>query len=334
MQPILCIMEKAKAFFENYLGHTAEGFRLLQQSGSARKNYLAEAGGQKYIITHNPHLRENEAFLYFSQKFKQLGLNTPQIFAVNEDKTLYIQEFLGEKTLSDIIAEEGHSARVKELVKQILEKLYFVQQNTQNEIDFSQSYEYECYDELPITHDLYYFKNFLVDVLEIPYHKGKLLKEFRTLVQEIERLKPQCIMLRDFQARNILVDDKDNVHFIDYQSAMQGPAVYDVVSFLYQAKAHFPKQWKEEMTEKYISLWQEHQREALRQAVPYAKLIRFLQVLGAYGFRGILQKKPHFLNSLEKGIENIQLFFSEWDKVEDFPELKDIIQRLSPPKID
>ncbi len=110
---------------------------------------------------------------------------------------------------------------------------------TQGKIDFSKTFEYEAYDELPVIHDLYYFKNFVADVLELEYNKSALLKEFKQIASLIERLEPKGIMIRDFQARNIMVNEKNEVSFIDYQSAMEGPLMYDVISFLFQAKANF-----------------------------------------------------------------------------------------------
>ena len=43
-----------------------------------------------------------------------------------------------------------------------------------------------------------------------------------------------------------LVNDINEVFFIDYQAAMEGPALYDVVSFLFQAKANFSENFKNE----------------------------------------------------------------------------------------
>ena len=251
--------------------------------------------------------------------------------AVNEEKTLYVQEFLGKNTLSEIISAERHSERVKLLVKQTLEKLFILQQKTEGKIDFCRTFEYEAYDNLPITHDLYYFKNFIVDVLELPYHKSSLLKEFQTLTAKIENLSPKTIMLRDFQSRNILVNEENQVFFIDYQSAMLGPAVYDVVSFLFQAKANFPAEWKTEMLDFYFSLWDSETQPALKEALPYCQLIRFLQVLGAYGFRGLIQRKTHFLSSIGQGIKNLTDFSTNWQENAAFPELYSVIEKLNEP---
>lgn len=302
---------------------------MLAQSGSARVNYVGRSGDRKYIITYNENLRENEAFFYFTEQFSAKNLNTPKIYAISDDRKLYVQEFLGKNSLSEIIAAEGLSERVKILVKQTLEKLFALQTATINQIDYTKTFEYEVYDEFPVMHDLYYFKNFVADVLEIHYHKSTLLKEFKNLTQQISQLEPKGLMIRDFQARNIMVDDHDHVHFIDYQGAMNGPLMYDVISFLFQAKANFPEDFKQEMLDFYIHLWQNTtSKKKLGNSVNAIKLIRFLQVLGAYGFRGLIQRKAHFIASIDQGITNLHQFAEVWDEMNNFPELKKIIMQL------
>ncbi|MFN1219670.1 aminoglycoside phosphotransferase family protein [Chryseobacterium kwangjuense] len=322
--------ENAKRFFEKHLGEKSSEFITLAQSGSARINFLAATDSGKYIITSNENIPENESFLYYSEIFSELRLNTPNIFAVSEDRKMYIQEFLGAQTLSEIITEEGLSDGVKTLVKQTLEKLFQLQVSTQGKIDFSKTFEYESYDELPVIHDLYYFKNFVADVLELEYRKSALLKEFKQIAQIIESLEPKGIMIRDFQARNIMVNEDRKVSFIDYQSAMEGPLMYDVISFLFQAKANFPEGFKNEMLNYYIEQFNnEDVKIQLKKSAQPIQMMRFLQVLGAYGFRGLIQRKQHFISSIEKGIRNITEFADSWEQMQDFPELKKVIEQLS-----
>ncbi|AZA87259.1 aminoglycoside phosphotransferase [Chryseobacterium shandongense] len=323
------ISEFAQQFFENYTGEKTSEFITLAQSGSARVNFFAKTD-KKYIVTYNENIAENESFLYYSNIFSDLRLNTPAIFAVSDDRKIYIQEYLGEKTLSDIITKERLSENVKYLVKQTLEKLYQLQVLTQDKIDFKKAFEYENYDELPVIHDLYYFKNFVADVLELEYHKSSLLKEFKKIAALIESLEPKGLMIRDFQSRNIMVNEFNQVSFIDYQSAMKGPLMYDVISFLFQAKANFPEDFKSEMLDFYINQFDNEPTQfQLKQSVHPLQLMRFLQVLGAYGFRGMIQRKPHFIASIEKGIENITAFSASWENMKNYPELKKLIGQLS-----
>jgi len=322
-------MQNHQEFFEEFIKAKADSFTALPQSGSSRINYIGESGTQKYVVTYNENHRENNAFFYFSDLFESLNLNTPKILRINTDNTLYIQEFLGDKTLSEIISNEGQSERVKKLVKKSLEKLFQLQMKTLGKTDFSNSFEYEKYDDLPITHDLYYFKNFLVDVLEIGYHKSTLLKEFRLISEKIRNLKPKTLMIRDFQSRNILVNDNDEVFFIDYQSAMEGPATYDVISFLFQAKANFTKEFRAEMLDYYLSFWNDDDKKILAESFEWMKLMRFLQVLGAYGFRGLIQRKSHFMASLLQGIDNAYELTQSWNEISlQFPELYFLILKL------
>ena len=174
-----------------------------------------------------------------------------------------------------------------------------------------------------------YFKFLFVDVVEMHYHKSTLLSEFKALSDKIENLSPKFLMIRDFQARNIMVNDKDEVFFIDYQAAMEGPAMYDVISFLYQAKANFPDEFRNEMLEYYFSLFEnEEDRLELRKSVMPIRLIRNIQVLGVYGLRGLIQRKEHFIKSIFPGIENLYNTSLSWDEMGEFPELKKLIENL------
>ncbi len=127
-----------------------------------------------------------------------------------------------------------------------------------------------------------------------------------------------------------MVNEKNNVSFIDYQSAMKGPLMYDVISFLFQAKANFPEDFKNEMLEFYICQFDDKNIQLqLKNSEKPIQLMRFLQVLGAYGFRGLIQRKQHFIASIEQGIENITRFAGSWENMKEFPELQKVIQQLS-----
>lgn len=325
--------EEIQSFFESSLNDPITEWVTLPQSGSARKNFIATSHHQKYVVTYNENTRENKVFLYFSNLFSEQNASTPKIFAVSDDELVYIQEFLGENTLSEVIAKESLTPRVAILVQKALDQLYSLQIKTQGRIDYQRTFEYESYDQLPVLNDLFYFKNFMVDILELQYHKASLLKEFMEIVSIVEALQPRGLMIRDFQARNIMVNN-DDVFFIDYQGAMEGPLMYDVISFLFQAKANFPQEFKKEMIDYYISKFQNHEDQVqLKKSVKWLQLMRFLQVLGAYGFRGLIQKKQHFIQSIDQGIINLAELLDSWDETNNFPQLKSLVEQLQQPQI-
>jgi len=121
-------------------------------------------------------------------------------------------------------------------------------------------------------------------------------------------------MFRDFQSRNILVD-KGKVHFIDFQGGMKGALQYDVASMLWQAKAELSDEWKNSLLEYYMDCVEEilsTKIDRLRFASQYNGyvLIRLLQVLGAYGFRGLFERKAHFLTSIPLALRNFKWFLA------------------------
>ncbi len=322
-------MEKARHFFDQFIKGKALLFSALPQSGSSRKNFVGANTDSHYIITFNENLAENESFFYFSEVFSELNLNTPKVLAISEDRKIYIQEYLADQTLSEIIEAEGLTDRVKNLVRLSLLRLFEMQEATFSRIDYSKTFEYSIYDRIPISNDLNYFKFLFVDILEVPYHKASLITEFRCLEEEIANLGPRSIMIRDFQARNIMTSE-NNVYFIDYQSAMEGPRMYDVISFLYQAKANFSESFCQEMLAYFISLFEDEKDQVqLRNSIMPLRLIRSLQVLGAYGFRGLIQKKAHFRQSIVQGLKNLNTVESNWPQMSRYPELRKLIFSLN-----
>ena len=151
--------------------------------------------------------------------------------------------------------------------------------------------------------------------------------------KELGRIQPQMLMYRDFQSRNIMVHE-GNVYFIDFQGAMQGPPQYDIASLLWQAKAQLPDAWKEDLLNGYMTSLNNlhitrvdeiHFRRGYLQFV----LLRILQVLGAYGFRGLLQHKPHFVSSIGPALKNLENFLAVNPHLPAYPEIRKLLERLS-----
>ena len=321
-------MTRAEEFFLQHYPAALHTFTALPASGSARRNYVAKSGEETYIVTENNNVDENEAFIYLSNQFQRLHLPAPRIFAVSDDKTLYIQEFLGELTLSEKFGAGMPPAEKQQWAERVLDVLFQFQQQTRNQIDFSKTFEYSRYDNHVVSSDLFYFKFFFADRLEVPYHKEKLLREFADLADRIEAIQPVGLMFRDFQARNIMVNTDGTISFIDYQAAMQGPLMYDVVSFLWQAKAGFSEEQRLALVWFYLEKFPEEDRTALTQSLPWMRLIRNLQVLGAYGLRGLIENKSHFRQSILPALDNLQNLLTMLPLHATHQELHDLLKKL------
>ncbi len=71
----------------------------IAESGSARKYFRIVTDKCSLIGTYSSNIEENEAFLCFSKHFHDLGLNVPEVFAVNAERTCYLQSDFGDDNL-------------------------------------------------------------------------------------------------------------------------------------------------------------------------------------------------------------------------------------------
>jgi hypothetical protein len=169
--------------------------------------------------------------------------------------------------------------------------------------------------------------------LKIPYDKEGLLDDFEAIGNYLSHVDHKHFMFRDFQSRNIIIKNGD-VHFIDYQGGMKGALQYDVASLLWQAKANLSEDWKKSLLDYYMDCVDEQlgkkvNRELFINQYNGYVLIRLLQVLGAYGFRGLFERKAHFLSSIPLALKNLKWFLSNKKIGISFPVFEKLLNQVT-----
>ena len=323
-------LDKIKELFSTFSKLEITAIDKLPQAGSERHYYRIHTADKTFIATYGVNLKENEAFIYFSSHFKAKNLQVPEIFCINKEKNIYIQEDFGDCSLLDKLEEKGFSEEVYSLYKESLKQLALLQIKGHEVLDYSKCLTNASFGKQAIMADLLYFKYYFLDALRRPYDKQKLIDDFEALSNYLSHSEYQFFMFRDFQSRNIMVDKNNAVHFIDYQGGMQGAPQYDVASLLWQARANLPDDWKQKLLEDYMEafekiLGQSIDRASFRSQYNGYILIRLLQVLGAYGFRGLFERKAHFLTSIPLALQNLEWFVSNQNVGISIPEFKRVL---------
>ena len=319
--------------FTYYKHQPITRLELLPQSGSDRQYYRIYTEEASFIATYNLNIAENNAFVQFTNHFKAAGLPVPTVFCINKEQTIYIQEDRGRESLLDKIEQHGKDDYVYELYKKSLHQLARIQILGDKGFDYNWCLTAKAFGKQAIISDLLYFKYYFLDTLRIPYDKQGLLDDFETLGTYLSQTGQQYFMFRDFQSRNILVE-KDEVSFIDYQGGMKGALQYDVASLLWQAKAELNETWKDNLLDYYITEVQSlldieiDKAEFINQYNGYV-LIRLLQVLGAYGFRGLFERKAHFLTSIPLALKNVQFFVANKQIGLDMPVFSGLLKQIT-----
>lgn len=304
--------------------------QYLAQAGSDRKYARVIVDDISYILCESNNVKENETFFYFASFFKSHGIPVPQVLYVSDDKTCYIQEDGGSKSLLDEVLQNGHTDAIFQVYKNTISSLVKMQLIGGEALDFSKCYASAAFDKQAVLADLNYFKYYFLDLQKLNYNKADLNNEFEELATLIENITPPYFMYRDFQGRNMMMQNQQ-VTFIDFQGGMKGPLQYDIASLLWQAKAQLPITWKKELYQHYKEeVQQKISIDAALFDTQYSLivLVRLLQVLGAYGLRGIIEQRTHFLSSIPLGLANIQEWLTQYD-AKQFPELQKLLAYLS-----
>lgn len=300
----------------NNLYHTLTGSipvktELLSAAGSNRK-YFRLYGNPTVIGVHGTSCEENNAFIYLSSFFKQNGLPVPEVYNYSPDKQFYLQEDLGDGILFDEISHgrntDTFTVSEKELLHKAIKLLPAIQFAGCKGLDYSQCYPQPAFNQRSVFWDLNYFKYYFLKISGVEFQEDKLEDDFGKLGEMLLQDSFDTFMYRDFQSRNIMIKENE-LFLIDFQGGRKGPVYYDLASFLWQAKANFPENLREELIESYLQELRHHtpvNSEEFKKQLRLFVLFRTLQVLGAYGFRGLFEKKSHFIQSIPFALANLK----------------------------
>ncbi len=308
-----CIETVLKTMAENYASVSVSQIKKIPQSGSNRQYFRVLFLDKSSIIgVFNDDVKENEAFFSFTKTFFEQEIAVPELLDVDESRQFYLLSDLGDETLYAHLtknrSENGVDISTKDLYFQALRELPKLQVLGREHLDFSLCYPRAAFDQQSMQWDLNYFKYYFLKLAHIPFDEQALENDFATLIVHLSKVESDFFLFRDFQSRNIMVKD-NKAYFIDYQGGRKGALAYDLASLLYDGKADLSNELREELLQFYL--------DEVSKLIPIDRdqfvkdfynfvLIRILQALGAYGYRGYYEKKAHFLLSIPFAMQNLQ----------------------------
>ncbi|MDA3817590.1 MAG: phosphotransferase [Prolixibacteraceae bacterium] len=316
--------------FYNTFGEHPSSIKPLKESGSYRQYFRIQSKKHYVLGAFNDDIKENNAFFSFTKSLAASGINVPEIYAVSEDKRHYLLTDLGDETLYQYFKKNKYSAKTLCEVKNAVIYLLDIQIKALPLIDFTQCYPRQSFDKRSVMWDLNYFKYNFLKVTKIPFNENALENDFEILTDVLMKAPSGYFMYRDFQSRNIMLYN-DDLWFIDYQGGRKGPLQYDLASFLYSPKTGLNNSQREAFLNIYIEKLQSIQETDVQKFEEHFylfALIRVLQALGAYGFRGLTEHKPGFSQNIPEAIENLDNLLNEKIGQNLFPEIRRIIDSL------
>ena len=328
------IAERLTNLYKSWTGEKPDSISPLPKSASYRRYFRIKSNNKNAIGVYNADRKENEAFISFTKHFLKHNLHVPQLYTEELDNHVYLLEDLGDTTLYSLISgkrnDDQFTSIVLEHYKRSLKELIKFQVKASQDLDYSVCYPRNSFDQQSIMWDLNYFKYYFVKLTQTPFDEQKLEDDFNSFIKLLLSTETNYFMYRDFQSRNIMIKDNE-LYFIDYQGGRKGALQYDVASLLYDAKADLPQDLRNELLEFYISLLTDSTKTRKDEFKKYFYsyvLIRIFQSMGTYGFRGVHEKKTHFLKSIPYAINNLEYIFQENLFPERLNELKSVLQSI------
>ena len=335
-------MERLKELFAAWASEPcAECLAIGASSGSSRRYYRLVGTAHQCVGAVADNIPENRAFFAYTRHLYAKGMPVPELYLVDSDERHYLQQDLGDQTLYGLLYEKkqkggGFDAEMLALYRQALADLAAIQQ-AGADLDFSVAYPRAAFDRRSILWDLNYFKYHFLKLLDIPFDEEPLENDFNTLADYLLSADTGYFLYRDFNPRNIMVDSKSrslevsksrSLFYIDYQGGRQGAAQYDVASLLYSAKSDLPDPIRRELLGHYLDvrgLKGDARRQWTDHYYAYV-LVRILQTLGAYGYRGLFQRKPYFLQSIPLAVNNLRTLVQDHPLPIALPEISRIVE--------
>ena len=316
----------------------------LAQSGSHRRYYrFTFDDGNSLIGAYNEDVTENKAFFEYTRFFTTQKLNVPALLAIHEDQKHYLLNDLGKQTLYDKLCEarkeNGDFQEIMGYYKKVVAALPKFQMTAKKGLDMSVAYPRAAFDRQSMQWDLNYFKYYYLKMVNIPFNEQLLEDDYQRFMDYLLGVDDDYFLYRDFQSRNIMIHQND-VWFIDYQGGRKGALQYDIASLLYDAKADLSPEIRQELLDCYM--------DNLSQFIPIDRkqftadfnafaLIRIMQAMGTYGYRGYFERKAHFLQSVPYAIRNMRYLLQQNALPQNLPELQHVLQTVvdnyvEPPK--
>ncbi len=308
-------LQALNSLFLEWAGQLPLDIQAIPLAGSDRRYYRLRHSERSTIGVYSKDQPENRAFLAFSRHFRSKAVPVPEIFIENQSQTAYLQQDLGDLSLLQKLDElrksqtgPGFPAAAIGLYQRSLEELAKMQILGGQGLDYSLCIPRPDFDLQSIRWDLSYFKYYFLRAIKVSHDEQALEDDFERLAHWLLETDCSHFMFRDFQARNIMLLGNEP-YFIDYQGGRRGALQYDVASLLYQAKADLPESLRESLLDHYIQAAQAYTKLNPTEFKSHYRgyvLIRTLQVLGSYGFRGFFERRPHFLDSIPYALENVR----------------------------
>jgi aminoglycoside/choline kinase family phosphotransferase len=302
-------------------GSSAEVTTMTGDASSRRYHRVTVPGGKpaSLVVMELPDdpLKSDEAskakptelpFLNVYRYLKQGGVAVPEIYRDDTAKGFLYLEDLGDVTLESVVLD-AKPARRREHYEIAIDNLVALQHFADKHPDpsciaFSRSFDYDL-----LLWELHHFKEWLFEAdrgAKPSSSENDTIEEaFRGIAKTLAD-QPRGFVHRDYQSRNLMVQDGPRLRVIDFQDALMGTAVYDLVALLRDSYVELEPELLDELLSAYAQRAGIGDRAAFRRLFDLQTTQRKLKDAGRFVFIDRVKKNPKFLPSIPASLRYVR----------------------------
>ena len=217
-------------------GNTGKEVIPLTPDASTRKYYRIgwKRGTAVAAVYQEPFDPEFHPYLDVTRLFLECDIPVPEIYAVDGNAGIIVQEDLGDAQLFKVYEDEPEE-KCEEYKEQAISLIAKIQKASERACEMNSIASRLAFDEAKLSWELdfffdHYFGSLRQETLRHA-ETAELNAELNDIAAELAAA-PRVLCHRDYHSANLMIDHQKRMRVVDHQDARMGPASYDLVSFL------------------------------------------------------------------------------------------------------
>lgn len=289
------------------INNLSEATRSILKKDASHRSYeriVKNDNSSVLLMDAPPEFEDVHSYVLVSKFLNNHRLSAPKIIATDYDNGFLLIEDFGNDIFSDIILKKSKTLTEiseEELYTNAVNCLIHLHKTPIKNIDL------ELYDETKLIKEAKIFIQFYLEVLNADRVLKSDQEEFTLIFKHLLTIAngfSKVMVLRDYHADNLMwLKDREGIKkvgILDFQDAVIGSPVYDLVSLLEDARVDVSQAIVDKMINLYLQAFPTIPRKEFMAAYSIFAIQRNLKIIGVFARQATLHKNHHYLSYLPR----------------------------------
>lgn len=283
-------------------GHAAAQREPIPGDASFRRYERIRQDGRSFILMDAPPGKEDvRPFVTVARYLTGNGFSAPRVLAEDAEQGLLLLEDLGNDLYTRLLRQDASPAYERELYAAAIDALRVLHGTAYDALPVP-AYTLEKLVEEALLLVDWFLPQIATDNIE--QARKEYVELWRAVLPVACESVPRVAVLRDYHADNLLwLPERDGiarVGLLDFQDALIGPASYDLVSLLEDARRDVRKDSVEHCLTRYMDGMTEAERQRFLTSYAVMGAQRNCKIVGIFVRLAVRDGKPHYLKFLPR----------------------------------